>query len=307
MAFSKLITIKKKVSHKFFDFTSKRALHLKALDRSGSLEKGLCILSMLCKRDFFQYLVSIYSFHQFLKPEKIVIVNDGSLEPQHLALLKEKVPGIEILNGSDFYDDKLPSYTSWQRLQAIESYISRFYVIQLDADIFSRHDLDEVLSAYKNNLSFILGTRESQLITVQETTERSTKRNSKSTHVQHLAELNMHRLEALGLNHYVRGCAGFSGFAQGSFDKLTLIKISAAMFDSIGDKWREWGSEQVCTNILIANQYNAIILPLEYYDSVERYSEELKLIHFIGPLRFKKFIYNKLATRYINGQLNELK
>jgi hypothetical protein len=298
-----LVSFKKKVSHKLFDFSVRKALNLSAMQREVKEHMELCILSMLCKRDFYQYIVSIYSLCQFVSPEKIVVVNDGSLELWHINMLREKIPDIEILDGKDYVDERMPTYTSWRRLLAIESLVQNYYVIQLDADLFIRNNIDEVLAAYKSNISFILGTSESDLISLEDAQQRAENRSSDSQHVQHLAELNMPVLRQLGLDSYIRGCAGFTGFAKGSFNKEQLADISRCMFEVIGDSWRIWGSEQVCTNLLIANQTSPQVLPLKYYDSVERYAVSLKLIHFIGPIRFKGFIYNRLAAGFVKQQL----
>jgi len=292
---------KSKVQHKLFDIQLNKALTLPPLVITGDEEQGLCVLSMLCKRDFVQYLLSIYSFVQFIQPAKIVIVNDGSLENWHLELLKDKIPHLDILTGTDYIDERLPTYTSWRRMLALESYVSDYYVIQLDADIISQHNLDEVYDAYKKNKSFILGTEQGRLMSVDEARDIALARfKPTDTHVQQLAENNMDVMKEIGFNHYYRGCAGFAGYAKGSFSTETLVDISNCMFKRIDDTWRNWGSEQVCANILLANQDDSKRLPLQSYDSVQRYSDDLKIVHFIGSLRFKDGLYKRLALKTLN-------
>jgi len=298
---------KSKVLHKYFDWDVKQALKFEALNRNNNIKTGLCVLSMLCKRDFYQYIISIYSFTQLLNPEKIVIVNDGSLNREHLTILTKMIPDITILNGTDYIDERLPTYTSWRRMLALESFIENYYVIQLDADLISRYNLAEIENAYLENRSFILGTNSKERITIEEAQKNAIARNTTNNkHVQQLAEENLDSLQAINYQYYVRGCAGFAGYARGSFTKDTLVKISNCMFSSIGDTWRNWGSEQTAANILIANQSNSIILPLSLYGSVNKYTQQFKLIHFLGSWRFDGFIYNKLAKKFIKEHLQDL-
>lgn len=297
---------KSKLEHKIFDIQLREVLTLPPLKREKK-EAELCVLSMLCKRDFIQYLLSIYSFVQFIQPTKIVIVNDGSLTEWQLNLLKTKIPDIEILIGTDYIDERLPTYTSWRRMLALESYVANYYVIQLDADIISQHNLNEVYDAYRQNRSFILGTEQGQLISADEAKSIALSRYKPTDkHVQQLAENNMDIIKEIGFNKYYRGCAGFAGYAKGSFSKETLVDISSCMFKRIGDTWRNWGSEQVCANILLANQKNSIQLPLENYDSVQRFNTKLKLIHFIGSIRFKDGLYAKLAHKTFKAMKQNL-
>jgi hypothetical protein len=297
---------KSKVLHKYFDWDVRQALKFDTLDRENNIKSGLCVLSMLCKRDLYQYIISIYSFTQLLNPEKIVIVNDGSLNEKHLKILTKMIPDIIILNGTDYIDERVPTYTSWRRMLALESFIENYYVIQLDADLISRYDLEEVENAYLENRSFILGTNSNERITIEEAQKNAIDRNTKNDkHVQQIAEENLDSLRAINYQYYVRGCAGFAGYAKGSFSIDTLIDISNCMFSSIGDTWRNWGSEQTAANILIANQSNSIILPLALYGSVNKYTEQFKLIHFLGSWRFDGFIYNKLAKKLIKDHLQD--
>jgi hypothetical protein len=295
---------KSKVLHKYFDWDVRQALKLGTLDRKSNIKLGLCVLSMLCKRDFYQYIISIYSFTQLLNPEKIVVVNDGSLNEEHLRILTTMIPDITILNGTDYIDERVPTYTSWRRMLALESFIENYYVIQLDADLISRYNLEEIENAYLENRSFILGTDSKERITIEEAQKNAKARNTTNNkHVQQLAEENLDSLRAINYQYYVRGCAGFAGYAKGSFSIDTLIDISNCMFSSIGDTWRNWGSEQTAANILIANQLTSIVLPLDTYGSVARYTKDLKVIHFLGSWRFDGFLYNKLSKFFIKNLL----
>jgi hypothetical protein len=291
--------LKRRFDYQIFDFQVRGVLSLSPI--SYKKTEGLVILTMLCSRDFYQYLLAIYSFTQFLMPERVVIVNDGSLKKWHIDILREKVPLITVLEGSDYTCTGVPTYSSWKRLLAIEELVKDYYVIQMDADILTFNGLSEVIEAFKMGKPFILGNKQqNEFMTGADTTKIAKARLvTDDIHVQQAAEQNMDVLETAGLKYYVRACAGFAGFPKGSFNKKLLIDISACMYSRIGQKWNEWGSEQVTCNIITANSPSAFVLPLEKYDSVARYVKELNIIHFIGPVRFKHYRYNKCAIRFL--------
>lgn len=295
----------RRIDYKIFDFQLRNMVNVPPLSRAGTV-KGLCLLSMACKRDFYQYLVAIYSFSAALNPEKIVVVNDGTLDARHVEILRQKIDGIEVVNGSDFITEGLPSYTSWQRLLAILSYLKDYYVVQLDADIIVRREIDEVASAVAKNHSFILGTNIcGDIVSTDQAIANIKKLSSgaKDEHVQTVAEHNLDVLETIGLSKYVRGCAGFAGFAKDSIDLAGVRAISEAIESRLGPKWREWGSEQVTTNIITANAAQGFVLPIDEYNSSRHYSELIRLVHFIGPVRFKGYLYNREALRVMKDAM----
>ena len=72
------------------------------------------------------------------------------------------------------------------------------------------------------------------------------------------------------------------------------------MWSAIGDKWAEWGSEQVMSNIVVANIPNAIVLPHpKYADCHKMKADVTEFIHFIGSCRFDGGNYGRLAAQVI--------
>lgn len=69
------------------------------------------------------------------------------------------------------------------------------------------------------------------------------------------------------------------------------------------DKWDEWGSEQVTSNLLIANTLNAQVMEfpkyLSYWAHVNIPYENASFIHFIGPYRFSNGFYVRSARKVI--------
>ena len=69
---------------------------------------------------------------------------------------------------------------------------------------------------------------------------------------------------------------------------------------AIGAKWSEWGSEQVMSNIVVANIPGAIVLPHpKYADCHKMQSEVTEFIHFIGNCRFDDGNYARLGAQVI--------
>jgi len=123
-----------------------------------------------------------------------------------------------------------------------------------------------------------------------------------SEHVQVVAEQNLEKLEGSGHLKYVRGSAGFAGFAAGSFSREEIEHISENMERLIGKRWKEWGSEQVMSNLMVANSEEATILPYPRYCNFmpQTRHEECCFLHFVGTYRFKKGIYARKVTSIVS-------
>jgi hypothetical protein len=68
----------------------------------------------------------------------------------------------------------------------------------------------------------------------------------------------------------------------------------------LGDRWAEWGSEQVMSNIVVANIPGAVVLPHPKYADCHNMKPQLtEFIHFIGSCRFDCDNYAGLDTQVI--------
>ena len=262
---------------------------------------------MLCKRDISQYLIAASSFCDYLQPSRFVVVSDGSLGRDDILLIKSKLAPCEFLLGNDYLDTRLPTYSSWQRILVLSELVQQNYVVQLDADIMTFSRIEEVQDAVIQNRPFMLGTDEGESIISADAAQRFARScyEEGERHIQCLCESNLDVFPDFEDLNYVRACAGFSGFPKHSFSKEQLMRISRAFEQRLAHDWPVWGSEQVTSNLLLANMNGVKVLPLRYYDSVERYSDALKMVHFIGSLRFQHGIYRKLARAYIRRKLGK--
>lgn len=246
------------------------------------------VLSQLQHKDLLMYLAAIKSFARQLAPSAVHVVNDGSLTPQDCALLAQHVPGIRFHALADSREPGLPSGGTWERLIAIARLSQTHYVIQLDADTLTRGAIDEVAQLAQTNRAFTIGTWDGQEIeSAHERAAQTRARSPGATHVQMQAEVHFDRLVSVPGLKYVRGCSGFAGFSAGS-DKLQLMhRLSAEMQKLIGEKWLEWGSEQVMSNLVVANEPDAMVLPHPDYTDCEKMQPRSRFVHFIGTCRFR--------------------
>lgn len=265
--------------------------------------EGVCVLSMLCHRDLWQYLVAIRSLATHLAVSRVVVVNDGSLNRRDVALLHRQVPAVEVRSAAEFSAPGLPGYSSWRRLEAVVAHLQDGYVVQMDADTIARAPLDEVARCVAEGRGFILPTRSGRsFVPAAEARafgERSYQEGHR--HVQCLCERGLDAFPEYPDMKYVRGCAGFAGYPKGSVRPSDLRRVSDAFGAALGAAWPVWGSEQVTNNLLIANLENATVLPIDHYDSVDRFHEGLRFVHFIGYFRFDRGIYLREARRVLAG------
>ena len=71
-----------------------------------------------------------------------------------------------------------------------------------------------------------------------------------------------------------------------------------------GDRWREWGSEQVASNLVVANLPGGTLLPHARYCAPHRRRPQTAFLHFIGYVRFTTGLYSELA-RKVASELRE--
>jgi len=293
----KFYKVRNWISKLYFSYHCKNILSTPPLKPKGD---RLLIVSMVCHLDVIMYLIAIKSLYFYLKKGQIIIINDGTLTSKDISLLKHHVSPIQIINTEDIDTGKCPHGGCWERLVFIADCIKENYVIQLDSDTVTFNSIPEVIDCVGKNISFILGTMNSQKI---ESIENVYKKMAmvNGNHVQTVAEKNFDKLSNYSKFKYVRGCAAFAGFARNSFSRLDIENFSQQMQKNIGTKWLEWGSEQVTSNFIIANSSPSIVLPYPKYAGFRpwRSFENSSFLHFVGTYRFKKGIYMKLAKEII--------
>lgn len=280
-------SFKDTLRRQLFRLQVKGILETRPVELNGALP--LIVLSQLQHKDVLMYLAAIKSFARHVPPNAVHVVDDGSLTRKDRTLLVQHVPGVQFHALADCREPGLPTGGTWERLTAIARLSESHYVVQLDADTLTRGTIDEVAAAVRDNRAFTIGTWNDQEVeTARERAEQTRARNTESAHVQILAEAHFDRLNETDGLKYIRGCSGFSGFPMGPGKLELMLNLSSQMQKLIGNKWNEWGSEQVMSNLVVANQPDALVLPHpDYTDCKKMQPDMTRFIHFIGTCRFQ--------------------
>jgi hypothetical protein len=260
------------------------------------------ILSQLHHPDVTMYMLAAKSFARHIKPKGFVIVDDGLTEKDRI-LLSNHFENMRFIPSASVARGACPARGCWERLLAIVDESNRSYVIQLDADTLTIGRPDEVLQCVAEHRSFVMGTQSGRhLVSLAEAGRHASKFSGQ--HVQGLAEQAFSRYPDNDQLKYVRGCAGFSGFARGTLSLARIEEFSTRMEELVGkSKWHEWGSEQVTSNFLVANTPGAMVLPVERYPFWAPGQDvgNAALVHFFGTFRFAGGMYQRLARRLIKS------
>jgi hypothetical protein len=258
------------------------------------------VLSMAYHADLTMYLIAAKSFARHLRPRRFVVVDDG-LTAQDRQLLRHHLGQVEFLPTREVDVGRCPRRGCWERLISIARLCGQHYVIQLDADTVTRARPQEVLDCVAGNRSFTMGTQDGQQVVSALEAARFVE-HVEDTHVQILAERALATLPDVERRRYVRGCAGFAGFARGAFDFEQLEAFSLYMQSAIdADNWSRWGSEQVASNYIIANAPDPHVLSVAHYMNwvPPLNIEQAQFLHFIGVHRFEGKQYIRQSRRAI--------
>jgi hypothetical protein len=259
---------------------------------------------MVCHGEVLMYLLAAKSFcRQLGRTPQVVILNDGSLTKSDYANIHVHIPEARIVHISEVAPANTPKGSCWERLLLISDLVKNTFVLQLDSDTLTVGAIPEVQRCIEANRSFtLLGDRSFPEV---ESMTSACLRSKTNLHpmVQAVCERSFDQLPESAALQYVRGNAGFNGFAKGSIDREKVEWFSELMRRLAKHQWNEWGSEQLTSNLLIANSEGAVPLPspkyLSHWAHPDVPYEDAAFIHFIGPYRFAKGLYLRKAKNVI--------
>lgn len=275
---------------------------------------GVVVVSMIGTTVVRSYLVAIKSFLHHLGRGRVVILDDGTLKKADKELLDHQLGRPQILPISKIQTDPCPSGACWERLLCILDLRENDYVIQLDSDTVTLGPVVEINEAIAANRSFTLagGDLEAE-VGVMSLSDVAPKFYPDGLSDLHFNLFGRHQIQAkieslmasLPLPpdcRYVRGCAGFAGFSKGGAGRLAANDFSLIAQAAVGkDRWAEWGSEQVASSYIIANDTNPLILPYQRYSNYfgENWGNDMRFVHFVGYSRFSTDAYRTSSLRAI--------
>ncbi len=264
----------------------------------------LRIVSMLNIEHLRAYLVAAKGLlFQLGRPAEMHVIDDGSLGADDRQTLRDHLPGVVVTTISEIETGPCPAGGAWERLLHILDLSATSYVVQVDSDVLCTAPPTEVAEAVAANRAFTLGTApdfdvEDRAASAARVSEAA---RTPGSHIQAASEAELADLPPPFGRLYIRGSAGFAGFARGGPGRTLADAFSVAMEARLGRRWTEWGTEQVTSNFLIANSPGGHVLPWARYACF--YGRAVRpmpvLLHFIGAWRFERGEYAKLARSVV--------
>jgi hypothetical protein len=285
----------------WFDFNCRALLDTPPI---VSNDDSFTLVSMTCHGELMMYLLAAKSFCRNLgSTPNVILLNDGSLTKADHATITSHIPKVKILHIEDVPKGRVPKGGSWESFLLVNDIVQDSYVVQLDSDTLTINSIPEIKACIAANRSFtLLGDKSfPEIEPMIKACERS--KGNLSPMVQAVCERSFDQLPEAASLKYVRGNAGFIGFPKGSITREKTEWFSDLMRRLVEDKWDEWGSEQVTTNLLIANIEGAYPLPSPKYVSYWAHPDvpynDASFLHFIGPYRFANGYYLQQARKVI--------
>jgi hypothetical protein len=259
------------------------------------------VVSQLYSPDVIMYLLAAKSFALHVRPRGFVIVDDG-LTADDRATLNRHLGKVRYVPSAEVRSSACPKGGCWERLLSLSAENRHHYVVQLDSDTLTIARPTEVMDCIAAGRSFTLGTPTGTHV-VPAAEAAAWAAADPDEHVQNHCERALARLAAAATTKYVRGCAGFTGFAPG---QLSLDRIEAAAEEFgrlIGkERFARWGSEQVVSNLMAANAPDSVVLPVDRYPfwAPRLRLDQVSLVHFFGMFRYTEGMYIGQSRRVIS-------
>lgn len=269
-------------------------------------DDGVILFSMIGTKVLLPYLVAVKSLHAQLRRGRVVILDDGSLTAADKAVLAQQLDHPRVIPIASVVTGPCPQGGTWERLLTILDLRQDAYVIQLDSDTVTLGPVPEIAEAIAAARSFTLrGGTDAELLPLAEVSARARSAAGPGrVHVQSAIEQAMEQLAIPGHAdlRYARGCSGFAGFAPAGTGRTLAEAFSAEAERLITrQRWEEWGSEQVTSNFVIANDPGAVLLPYDRYMNYwnEAVAPGTGFAHFVGTYRYHGGAYAAAARHII--------
>lgn len=252
---------------------------------------GLVLFSMMGTAVLLPYLVAVKSLWSHLRRGRVVILSDGTLTPGDRAVLAHHCGNPQIIDIADVDTTGFPIGGTWERLLSILDMRRDDYVIQMDSDTVTLGRPDTVADAIAANVSFtLLGGAEWEIgaQTCAGFTPPAVIPVVAQGHIQTRMERVLAQIADADRLHYIRGCSGFTGFARGDGGRALAGHFAREMQRLLGTgAMHEWGTEQVTSSFVIANDPGAILLPYAHYGNYwgDPWDSDCRFMHFVGAHR----------------------
>jgi hypothetical protein len=256
---------------------------------------GLVLFSMIGTAVLLPYLVAVKSLWHELRRGRVAILDDGTLTAQDKAVLAHHCGDPEIFSIAQVQIGPFPRGGCWERFLTILDHRHAEYWIQLDSDTVTLGPVPEIERAIATNRSFTLlgGVDSGEPLPFKPFAERHWPKGPQDGHIQAQVESRM-GLSAKADWKYVRGCAGFAGFAAGGPGRTLAAAFLEQMAALVGqEQMATWGTEQIASNFHIANEPSPVMLPYARYMNYwnEAWAPDTAFVHFVGTHRHANGAY----------------
>ncbi len=254
--------------------------------------------------DVRMYLVAAKTFYRRIGHGRFVIIPDRTLPRETADLIRRHLDGaVEFLPLADIDVGRCQRGGTWERLLTCLDLATRHYVVQLDCDTLAMGDLREVREAIASNRPFALAEG-APLRSFAETGRLARRRPEELRHIVDVAEAALADHPEAERWRYVRASSAFAGFAPGSIGRNEIESFHEIMHALVGrDRWRQWGSEQVASNVAVANGPDPVLLPFPDYANITPSIElaRVRFGHFLGTYRFQNQMLARASLPLIEG------
>ena len=237
------------------------------------------------------YLVAVKSLWHHLQRGRIMILSDGTLTAADRATLAHHCGDPEVIDIADVDTTGFPTGGTWERLLTILDRRADRYFIQLDSDTVTLGYPQDVADAIAANRSFtLLGGAEWDIGAqpCDRFTPPATVPKAAEGHIQTRMERVLAQIGDADRLRYIRGCSGFTGFARDAAGRTLAAHFAQEMQRLLGAQaMHEWGTEQVTSSFLIANDPDPLLLPYAQYGNYwgEPWDDDCRFMHFVGAHR----------------------
>lgn len=258
----------------------------------------LIILTLIGSMHVTPYLAALKSLYPHLGAGRAVVLDDGTLTAADQEVLRDHIPLLELCSVASIRTGEVPRGNCWERLLLAIDLSAEAFVIQMDCDTLTLADPEAVRACIAANRSYALGTDIGLKIQPAAAAVAPALQFIHES-VGRQAEALLPSLPGADDLLYVCASAGFAGFAQGAHSRDRLTAFSQAMHARMGEDWTRWGTEQIASNIMVANAAGAIVLPYPDYACFEPGVPEAGAVfrHFYGTFRYQRGVYLREMRR----------
>ncbi|GGD58584.1 hypothetical protein GRI62_01295 [Erythrobacter arachoides] len=268
-------------------------------------QDGVVLFSMIGTAVLLPYLVAVKSLWRELGRGRVAILDDGTLTAQDRAILAHHCGDPEMFSIAQVDTAGFPKGGCWERFLTILDHRAGEYWIQLDSDTVTLGPVPELAQAIAINRSFtLLGGPDAAALPLELAAFAGAAypQGPMGGHIQSQVESRLGLVDRPGWR-YVRGCAGFAGFAAGGPGRNLAAAFLAEMAGLAGpEQMATWGTEQIASNFHIANEPGAVLLPYDRYMNYwnEDWAPGTAFVHFVGTHRYDNGAYERASLTAIN-------